>query len=120
MEFSGLRWRYRIRNSVVDVDNAVGQGGWSQERLIVNGELLHDGGGLLRFFRRFEEPWLTEQGETSLKVRLSPGLMIIKCRLTVGSERVHSDEMFGAEWRGPRGHWPDEGVWRRQAMLSGG
>jgi len=120
MEFSGLRWRYRIRNSVLDVDNAIGQGGWSQERLIVNGEPLYNGGGLLSFFRTFEEPWLTEQGEMSLKVRLSSGLMAIKCRLTVGSERIHSDEMFSAGWQGPCGHWPDEGDWRQQVMLSGG
>jgi hypothetical protein len=119
MEFSGLRWRYRIRNSVVDVDNAVGQGAWSQERLIVNGEPLYAGGGLFRFFRTFEEPWLTEQGETSLKVRLWPGLMAIKCGLTVGGERVQSDEKFRAEWQGPRGHWPDEGVWRRQTTPGG-
>jgi hypothetical protein len=121
MEFSGLRWRYRIRNSVVDVDNAIGRGGWSQERLIVNGEPLYAGGGLLRFFvRTFEEPWLTEQGETLLKVRMWPGLTVIKCRLTVGGESVPSDEMFSAEWQGPRGHWPDEGVWRREAMIGGG
>jgi hypothetical protein len=120
MEFSGLRWRYRIRNSVIDVDNAVGQGGWSQERLIVNGEPLYAGGGLLRFFRSFEEPWLTEQGETSLKVRLWPGLMAIKCRLTVGGERVPSDRIFSAEWQGARGDWPDEGAWRPEMMLGGG
>lgn len=120
MKFSGLRWRYRIRNSVLHIDNAIGQGGWSQERLIVNGEPLYGGGGLLRFFRTFEEPWLTQQGEMSLKVRLSSGLMAIKCRLTVGCERVHCDEMFSAGWQGPRGHWPDEGVWRRQVMLSDG
>ncbi len=114
MEFSGLRWRYRIRNSVIDVDNAIGQSGWSQERLIVNGEQLHSGGGLLRFYRAFEEPWLTDQGERPLKVRLLPGLMAIRCRLTVDGQLVHSDEMFSAGWQSPRSHWPAESVWRRR------
>ncbi len=116
MEFSGLRWRYLIRNSVIDVDNAVGRGGWSQERLIVNAEPLHHGGGLFRFYRAFEEPWLTEQGETSLKVLMLPDLMTINCRLTINGQRVRCDEMFSARWQGSRNSWPAGGDWQRQVL----
>ena len=63
MKIHGQRWRYRLANTEVFIDNVFSWFGWAQERMLVNGELAQSAGSWFSFSRNFNEPWLTLSGD---------------------------------------------------------
>lgn len=111
MEIHGQRWRYRVGNTLVNVDNAFSWTGWAQERLIVNEETVQQSGQWFGFRRAFDEPWLTSIGEDELRVRLRSKLMGISCEAELAGEKIDPDALFETSWAGTKGSWPNEQDW---------
>lgn len=111
MRFQGQRWRYRIGNTLVHVDNAFSWTGWAQERLIVNGETVQQAGGWFGIRRAFDEPWLTPIDEDELRIRLRSRLWSVSCEAELSGEPVVPEALFETAWTGAKGGWPGEHAW---------
>lgn len=111
MRILGQRWTYRIGNTLVEVDNAFSWSMWGQERMIVNGEVVQQSSGGMRFHQQYKEPWLTATGEGELKIELKARGMGIACAATLDGEHVYPEATATARWRGPRHSWPDADDW---------
>lgn len=117
MKMHGQRWRYRVGNAVVNVDNAFSWIGWGQERLVVNNEPVQMAGAWFGLKRSFGEPWLTLVGEDELRVTLRSKMMGIGCAVTLADRPVEPDACFEAIWSGGKGYWPEEQVWAQTRDL---
>lgn len=111
MKLHGQRWRYRIGNSEVDVDNAFSWFDWAQERFKVNGEVVKATGQWFAFRRSFDEPWLTPIGEGELSVRMRSTTVGVDCEVELDGEAIEAEQLFEATWRG-KGSWPVDADWR--------
>ena len=112
MRLIGQRWEYRIANASVCVDNAYSYSLWTQERLVVNDETVKHSGGRLRFFQKYEEPWLTPLGEGMLDVKLISTVGGITCKVRLDGELLEPTERYEATWSGPALSWPGDEEWR--------
>jgi hypothetical protein len=122
MKLIGQRWRYRVGNSRVDVDNAFSWSLWGQERMLVNGETMHRSGGHLRLFQSYKEPWLSALGEGELRVSLKAVLQGIACVATLDGETIEPEALFECRWKGGAHDWPAEEEWQptvRGAWIKG-
>jgi len=112
MRLHGQRWEYRIGNTTVQVDNAFSWSLWTQERLLVNGELAHSSCGWFRFWQTYREPWLTALGEGELEVKLrSKGAAII-CTARLDEAPLQPEATFEAAWTGAPETWPEQEEWK--------
>jgi hypothetical protein len=108
----GQRWEYRIGNSVVLVDNAFAWTGWTQERLLVNGDTVREAGGWFAFYRGFDESWLTQLGEGKLRAVLRSRMRGIACTVTLDGAVQEPIALWEARWSGgPSQRWPAEVDW---------
>ncbi len=111
MRFHGQRWRHRVGNSVVNVDNAFSWMGWAQERMMVNDEVVQQAGQWFAMRRSFDEPWLTLIGDDVLKVKLRSTLSGLTCGAEVSGEAIKPEALFQVSWTGVRGDWLPEQNW---------
>jgi hypothetical protein len=116
----GQRWLFRIGNSVVKVDNAFSWTTWTQERLIVNDEVVRQTSGWMRIRQTFTEPWLTMLGEEELRVKLVSRASAIACAATLGEAPLEPDERLSTSWNGGTLSWPAEEGWQPDSERSGG
>ena len=112
MKLIGQRWRYRVGNSQVDVDNGFSWSLRGQERLSINGAVVRKTGGRLRLFQRYAEPWLTPLGDGQLSVVLRARRLGIACMVTLDGEPVEPEQLFEVRWAGTGGDWPEESAWQ--------
>lgn len=118
MKMNGQRWRYRIGNHLVDVDNGFAWIGWAQERMVVNGETLHHTGAWFSFRRSFEEPWLTPIGDDELSIDMRSTLTGIVCDATIAGEPLEPEALYEAAWSGGKGNWPEDEDWIETKQFS--
>ncbi|OBX19233.1 hypothetical protein A9995_08925 [Erythrobacter sp. QSSC1-22B] len=118
MKMRGQRWRYRIGNHLVDVDNGFAWIGWAQERMVVNGEPLHRTGAWFSFRRSFKEPWLTPIGDDELSIDMRSTLTGIVCNATIADEQVEPEALYETAWSGGKGSWPEDEQWIETKQFS--
>ena len=110
MKLHGQRWRYRVGNAEVCVDNAFSWWGWAQERWLINDEVVRSTAGWFAFRRSFSEPWLTPLGDGMLAADLRAAGVGVVCEVTLDGQPVPHDALFETSWHG-RGSWPPEEAW---------
>ncbi|MFL0671301.1 MAG: hypothetical protein ACJLS3_07730 [Erythrobacter sp.] len=110
MVIHGQRWRYRVGNADVCVDNAFSWWGWAQERWVINGEEVRSIGAWFTFRRKFDEPWLTPLGDGVLAADLRSAAHGVACEVRLDGELLAPEALYETSWSG-RGAWPDEAAW---------
>lgn len=113
----GQRWRYRVGNADVIVDNAFSWWGWAQERWLINGDVVRETRGWFAIRRSYAEPWLTPLGDGLLSVELRSRLSAVDCALKLDGEAVDHDALFEASWHG-KGSWPAPDLWQEVARFA--
>ena len=117
MKLHGQRWRYQLANTEIFVDNAFSWFGWSQERLLINGEVAQSVGSWLSFKRSFDEPWLTLSGDGIVEISMRSKLNGISVELRLDDEMIEHEELFEAAWHG-KGVWPNPDLWMKTEQFS--
>lgn len=113
MKLTGQRWRFELGNALVCVDNAFNLLTlWSQERLVVNEEVVAQGHGYFRARGVFSTPWLTRLGETELQVLAIGRARGVEVDVRLDGERQLPTEHYNAVWRGAAREWPPEDAWQ--------
>jgi len=100
------RWRYLEGNSEIIVENAWTLTGWTQERLVINGETTAEASGWWRLTQSFSEPWLSRIGEAELKVSLRAAMLTVTIHLEIDGRVLEAERYLTFDWAGPRRQWP--------------
>ena len=112
------RWIFERGNYQIIVDNAWNIdlnswkfGAFSQERITVNGEIIHNRPEVRKpvlFWRTmFEDTILDSSGELELKVQWRSVLMTVKARLLIDDDKHDWSDVVEKKWIGMKGEWPD-------------
>lgn len=100
------RWRYLEGNSEIIIDNAWTLTGWTQERIVVNGETTAEAAGWWKLKQSFAEPWLSRFGETELKVLLRATMLTVRVHVEIDGRVLEAERYLTFDWTGPRRQWP--------------
>lgn len=107
----GQRWEFEHGNHRLVMENAVYLADmFSQERIVVDGEVVRDrqseGEVLWRWTKMFETTWLTADGEQTVALEWRSGLMTIHARVLLDGVKQPWTDYFKAKWYGEKGAWP--------------
>lgn len=105
------RWLYERGNYQIIVENGANLGGYSQERITVNGVRVRHRIDIrypLLFFKTvFEDTILDSTGELNIKVQWKSGLMNIHSRLLIEEKKQSWTDNLNIIWEGAKGEWPE-------------
>ncbi|MEL6257611.1 MAG: hypothetical protein AAFQ67_00950 [Pseudomonadota bacterium] len=107
----GQRWIFEDGNHVIRMENALNQNGFSQERITIDGEVVHEAvhnGKILMWWQtEYTIPWLTERGDSRLELQWRSGFQRAHARVLIDRERQPWSDYFTANWTGQTRVWPD-------------
>lgn len=105
------RWTYRFNGHQITVECAFSLFGWSQERLLVDGQERTRSGGWWRLNTSLDA-WLDDEvPPTGLRAVLSPGFLTVHCFLWAHGAPVLTRERSRARIvHTARGAWPERSL----------